>query len=419
VGDGGSRSPESVAEEQADVVGILVGDGEVGVLVAVEVTRRDGDRALVHRMGGGGREPSHSVSEQHADGRARGGGSPGVCEGEDREGGYGSRRSYGRRRWEDGLDEEEAEDLQGGDDAEDYELLDRIDRDLELRHFVDLQGKAASHVAVAPAPREVCFTRASRELSPFKSEHEGWMGSHGNTVERWYHRAAVLMWPRERNFVIRAKGSPEWALGEILAQIRAGALREAAEKARSLLPFWSRVAPREPSAAFCEQLLHVLDALSNSNLSSALLAPLGPHVLLPKVLPMFVSLTTRHGSPWAKQVFSAWAERSRYDAHPWLPILPGLCTELIATQTESARELERWLLDREVSAYEDWHEVLRDLSQERRAASASRREREDLLALFDRAAVLSERWIRERLLTFLLAPATELPLLSAGELLRA
>lgn len=65
------------------------------------------------------------------------------------------------------------------------------------------------------------------------------------------------------------------------------------------------------------------------------------------------------------------------------------------------------------------HKALCALPQARLVPSQLTRDREDLLALFDSAAVLQARSIRERLLAVLLDPATALPLLRAGEFLRA
>src|SRR3954469_25028769 len=94
---------------------------------------------------------------------------------------------------------------------------------------------------------EVCYTKPSVEFDPFQSEHEGYTGNAGNTVDRWYHRAALVMWPRARNFVLRAKVSPSWAVHEVASLIEAGAMDEARERARKLLPFWSGSAPKESS----------------------------------------------------------------------------------------------------------------------------------------------------------------------------
>lgn len=142
------------------------------------------------------------------------------CESEDWGGGYSSRRGYGRSRWG-YAPEDDAEDSDSAqDDADQHTLLSLISSEIALSHFINAQGKRARSMEASPASGEVCLTRASRELKCFKSEHEGWMGNYGNTVDRWYHRAAVVMWPAERNFILRAKMEPAWALDELWAQIK-------------------------------------------------------------------------------------------------------------------------------------------------------------------------------------------------------
>ena len=44
---------------------------------------------------------------------------------------------------------------------------------------------------------EVCSTPSS-SLEPYASEYEGYMGNYGNTMDRWYRRAAVVLWPIQR-----------------------------------------------------------------------------------------------------------------------------------------------------------------------------------------------------------------------------
>src|SRR5258708_19711117 len=67
----------------------------------------------------------------------------------------------------------------------------------------------------ASPPRSSATPDPPWDLEPFESEHEGYTGNAGNTVEHWYHRAAVVLWPRERTFVIRAKASPLWGIGQV------------------------------------------------------------------------------------------------------------------------------------------------------------------------------------------------------------
>jgi hypothetical protein len=106
-----------------------------------------------------------------------------------------------------------------------------------LRHWIGANGRPKAF-STGVGDDELCYTKPSVELEPFKSEHEGYMGNYGNTVDRWYHRAAVVMWPRERTFVIRAKASARWAVGEIAKTLRRRDGAMALSLVRSVLPFW-------------------------------------------------------------------------------------------------------------------------------------------------------------------------------------
>ena len=55
---------------------------------------------------------------------------------------------------------------------------------------------------------EVRATVPSADLSPYSSEYEGYMGNYGNTLDRWYHRAVVVVWPRRQSFAARAEAAP-------------------------------------------------------------------------------------------------------------------------------------------------------------------------------------------------------------------
>lgn len=177
-------------------------------------------------------------------------------------GGYGRRREWAWRHDEEGDDE--LDDAADSSDA--LELIDLMDSDIELRHWIAPKGRVET-VCGAVDSDEVCYTKASRELEPFASEHEGFMGNWGNTVERWYHRAAVVIWPRERTFVIRAKASPRWAIGELAQRLKHRDAESARGFAQRLGAFWTQVAPREESARFFERTLAVAEALDSPELS--------------------------------------------------------------------------------------------------------------------------------------------------------
>ena len=83
---------------------------------------------------------------------------------------------------------------------------------------------------------ELCYTKPSKDLEPLESAHEGYTGNAGNTVEHWYHRAAVVLWPRVLTFDIRAKAAPLWGIREVAQALEAGNPAEALALARRLLP---------------------------------------------------------------------------------------------------------------------------------------------------------------------------------------
>jgi hypothetical protein len=109
-------------------------------------------------------------------------------------------------------------------------------------------------------------------MKPFRSEYEGWMGNYGNTVDRWYHRAAVVMWPKERGFTIRAKSSPSWAVEQLSQLLKDRSVDQVRQRAQSLLPFWSGCAPREEGTAFFAKLLRVALPLDDPALATGLIA---------------------------------------------------------------------------------------------------------------------------------------------------
>src|ERR1035441_5936528 len=65
------------------------------------------------------------------------------------------------------------------------------------------------------------------------------MGNWGNTLDRWYPRGAVVIWPREQAFANRAETSPAWALDELAATASSGDVPGARAAAATLAPFWN------------------------------------------------------------------------------------------------------------------------------------------------------------------------------------
>ncbi len=252
---------------------------------------------------------------------------------------------YGRRRrgWSARYDEDDGDE---DDRDEDYTLIELCDSDIELRHWVGLTDKPVQAISGEVLEDEICFTKPSADLDPFKSEHEGYTGNAGNTVDRWYHRAAVLLWPRARTFAIRAKASPAWGIREIAKALAHGKADIARQRIDEMLPFWNNAAPHDKAPGLADQVLHVANAVDDVRLAIALVEPIRIEQMTPKLATRWGDLLVRYGLTWCMQVFERWTSRDErhHDHEPrtsWLVSLPALAAPLCTRGGEDAVELVR------------------------------------------------------------------------------
>ena len=257
---------------------------------------------------------------------------------------FDERYRYRRGRYHDHDDDLDEDDGGGG---EDYELGSLEDESIVLTHWLDTSGRRSDGIGSEVESQELCFTRPSAELDPFRSEHEGYQGNYGNTVDRWYHRAALVMWPRERTFALRARASPEWALDELTA-LDSAAHGELEARIRTLLPRWRETAAKVESARFFERLFKLATRIEDPALTRDWLAPAGAQRLGGRAARAdLVTLVGRHGAAWGQTLFGAWAERAHWRTPEWLPALADVCEALVGSEREPCTSLGRWLVESE------------------------------------------------------------------------
>jgi hypothetical protein len=229
-------------------------------------------------------------------------------------------------------------------------LGDLIDDNVELHHWLGRDGRVETHAKAPVHANELCFTRSSKDMDPFESRYEGYQGNYGNTEERWYHRAALVMWPRDKAFVVHAKASPAWAVGTLAALPRS-ASAELEAKVRSLVPSWDSHALRDQKPKFFAELMKVAERLEDPDLTADFVRPVGVERLgTAAVRRALARLVATHGEPWGKTLFGVWTERERWRGPPeWLPWFADTCEELCAGDEPAAPGLAAWLLDRETA----------------------------------------------------------------------
>jgi hypothetical protein len=180
---------------------------------------------------------------------------------------------------------------------------------------------------------EICASLPTADLKPYQSEYTGYMGNWGGTKDRWYRRAAIVMWTRERSFTAQAEASGLWALDELRRLAEAGELAAARAAASSVEPFWAACVSAQPLAF--ERAMDVAVILDAPDIAMLLLRPFPVEMLTTGHAGPVLALAGHYGAQWMSGMVAVWfSERSRpyHDAGPqrpqWLASLPGLCAVL-------------------------------------------------------------------------------------------
>lgn len=232
-------------------------------------------------------------------------------------------------------DDDEWDDTDDYDDASDqdeHELEELLDWSVTLTHFAG----EAEPIASQAADIEVCSTTPSVQLEPFESAHEGYMGNYGNTVDRWYHRGAIVLWPREHAFAVHAQASPAWAVRSLTETMRAGEPAATREMAATLASFWAgTVRGDDQLRVVMTPALEVATALDEPDLAAIFLRPFRVEYLSSEQAPALLALLARYGERWVDTILADQLGQARQvwsqpvsDRHAWVASPSGLCQAL-------------------------------------------------------------------------------------------
>jgi hypothetical protein len=249
---------------------------------------------------------------------------------------YESEPEYGYRGRDRHWEAFEDDDHDGGGSGE-YELDELIESSVRLLHWIAQAGTGVADISLTVDDAEVCATTPSTDLQPYTSQYEGYMGNYGNTMDRWYRRAALVVWPHDQAFRNRAEAAPGWALDELGARVRANDLAGARAAAAALEPIWNTAARAAQSAGFVGKALRTARALDDAKLAEMLLHPFRIESLSPTHMPPLARLAAQHGGHWVDGLLrtwfgdrESWAYAGGQDRSVWLASLPRLCQALHA-----------------------------------------------------------------------------------------
>ena len=233
--------------------------------------------------------------------------------------GYG----YGGGRWD------------GGDDGSSgqspgYQIHQLIDVQVALTHWTGPSGAGLEETSLSVAADEVCASTPTDALVPREVQYEGYMGNWGNTLDRWYHRAAVVLWPRALAFANRAEPAPATALEQLTAMASAGDAAGARAAAATLAPFWeaavrSRMAAaKDEDCSLFDKALRLSDAMADPAIAAMLLRPFRVENLTSASASSFAKIADRYGQRWTAELLRTWfGENQPAWAYGWA--YAGVC----------------------------------------------------------------------------------------------
>ncbi|MER5432845.1 2OG-Fe(II) oxygenase [Streptomyces sp. NPDC002588] len=235
----------------------------------------------------------------------------------------------GEDPWDDyGYDEDDEEESGDAGEDGDYVLQELVDDEITLGWWTGPDGTGGEEISLRVHDYEVCASTANADLTPYDSQYEGYMGNYGNTLDRWYRRAAVVVWPRERAFAARGEAGSRWALEELRACIARGDLGRARGQARSLAPFWKSIRPQPD---LLDSALRVAVGLDAAETAAMLLEPFQAGALGPEHADGLAAVAERYGTGWMRRVVDAWFASEHHlqsMQYEWTERLPELCAKL-------------------------------------------------------------------------------------------
>lgn len=238
----------------------------------------------------------------------------------------------------------------GGDGDDEPGLASLIADTVVLTWWADAQSQGETNLPLRTD--EVCAVTPTVDLEPYDSEHQGFMGNYGNTVDRWYRRAALVLWPREQGFATRAEARPGWALDTILASLAGGELGRARAQTRVLAEVWGSSA----QAGLLAPALRVAAGVEDADLALAVLAPFSVQGLGVDHAALLGDLARVYPRDWWSRLRDSWDSGSGFgrfgERHTWVETaLVPVCRELDSVGApELVAWLGGWMADRLVQA---------------------------------------------------------------------
>ncbi len=248
----------------------------------------------------------------------------------------GRSRSWRHYEFDDEFDEYDDEHLRAEQTTDAYEVGELIEDEVTLAWWKRAGADHGETITLFADGSEVCAITATATMTPYESEYEGYMGNYGNTLDRWYRRATMVIWPNARDFAVRADADLAGALAELRTRLRDGEdLDRVREDVRSLM---GRIGAGD--SGLLPHVLPIAEQIDDAESAAGLLRPLSGEGITVDSAGALAGAAARYGKPWLRRILAAWFPDRGYYPRPledWtIQTLPALCRSLAQADAEDA-----------------------------------------------------------------------------------
>jgi hypothetical protein len=231
-----------------------------------------------------------------------------------------------------------------------YVCHELIEQGVSIGHCLDAGNRRIDCSGLCVSGKELCWTRATDEFNPFASEYEGYMGNYGNTLDRWYHRAAVILWREVDHDAVLCESDPHAVISSIQDMSkRQETLERARTRLKAVLPYWEQHNRRDEGPRVTGVALKLAAQIRDPELARALLKPFGVNALRPGAAKPLAAMERIYGASWCLKLLELWwkgpAGRVRWMTGSELIFgLPRIVKTLVV-ESGPVSPLTGWLLD--------------------------------------------------------------------------
>jgi len=248
-----------------------------------------------------------------------------------------------------------------------------MDTEVVLKHWIDQDGKKINMKDFAVDNASLCYTGDNEMLEPYNSEFEGWCGNYGNTLDRWYHRAAIVLWKKEDYYAVMFEIDVETFMNKIsLLMSDSNSLQELQTILESVSPYWGRYAneSEDASVANIKQTLDIAAIINNANISKNLLAAYTFKSFTKDNIFNWIAIIKLYGDPWILELLEIYKKKIKNSSGSYIiPDFNKIITEL---EVGEYHKIQQWLLKFQYSMIVQSHRITYETPVQYRALEKKR-----------------------------------------------